>query len=153
MRSIIVFLISISFYSCAMAQQIDRINVYVIPFGTCFISEKYHDADYVRTHYEFFVSIKQRDKIQEFNSIRQSVQKELLTTVDKSELGACRIVIDFIQASTIVESIVIHKSYSISFDEPYSQVNVFKYDAQLLCYLQDQFSAIIQMKHNQMNCK
>ena len=152
MKRLFFVLIALVFHSCSYGQIIDRVNIYVIPFSTDYAFEGNINVDYVRVRNKYLISIVEKNHVNDIYLRYKSISKELVEVVRQENVNACRVVIDFIKSSEIIESVVIDKSYSISFDEPYSKTKIYKYDKAFLCYLNQNFPSIISINHKGISC-
>lgn len=149
MKFLIIIILSLN--TSLIAQNIDRVNVYIIPIETSYVTEKNITPNYVRSHSCYEISITSKSKVKEFFNQFYLIKKE--HTVTEENNSGCRIVIDFIASSKIEESLVIDKSFSFSYDEPYSKVKFYKYDVNFLCYLKNTFPSFIDFLPKDVSCR
>ena len=131
---------------------IDKVNIYIIPFNTSIFAESGTNANYVRVRSKYSFSITDKHFINELVAKYKSISKEVIGFTSIEKVNGSRLVIDFISSSQIIESIVIHSAYTMTFDEPYTKVKIYKYDKNFICYLNGLFPTIVEVATNDFNC-
>ncbi len=125
---IFIFILSLNLFSQTERYSVEKINIYTYPLNIHVSDYKRMTPNYIRVNAKFFIS--SNDEL--FNSkiyqCFKEIEREEFSECRYDEFINCRVIIDFIDNSQVMTSIIINGGFWFIQDESTTIVKVYKID-------------------------